>query len=160
LPGPSTYRWGADRLLGVQTASCLDARTEKGNFMTRWGNPKSRKKVRDRQLSDLQKAAVDRVMGMISRGAHPKAIIARAEAEAKKIAIGMTPAEKALLRYPDGILLDLDEVPISVVEDHLKRYTNDELKRGQFIVAEGDKKHYVFFMDQKTKERLEKEKAK
>ena len=123
-------------------------------------NRRSRKKVRDRRLSDLQDAAAERVMGMIKRGVHPATIMAQVEVEAKRIAERMTPAEKALLRYPDATLVGLDEVPSSVVKDHLKRYTKDELKRGQFIVVEGNKKHYVFFMDEKTKERLEKKRAK
>lgn len=121
---------------------------------------RSRKKAKNARVKDLEEAAVEKVMRMIKQGVHPAAIVGQVETEARKIAERMTPAEKALSRYPDATLVGLDEVPSSVVEDHLTRYTKDELQRGQFILVKGSKKHYVFFMDKKTKERLEKGKPK
>lgn len=121
---------------------------------------KKKQKVGNKRLVDLQEAAVEKVVGMIKQGADSEAIIAQIDANAKKIAKAMTPAEKAVFVHPNGTLVDLDAVPASVLEDHLRRYTKQELERGQFIILEGTEKRYSFFMDQKTKERLTKERTK
>jgi len=114
------------------------------------------KKLPEGLPRELEKRTLEKLATMIRLGANPAAMEALVDREAKKIVEMMTPAEKGQYRYPTGKLVRLDEVPDGVMEDHLQRYSMGELERGQFIVIEGSKTHYLFIMDQQTKERIEK----
>jgi hypothetical protein len=60
----------------------------------------------------------------------------------------MSPLELGKMIYPDAEPIDLARVPEPVIADHATRYTEKELKAGQFFRI-GEK--YIFFMDHETK---------
>ena len=71
---------------------------------------------------------------------------------AAKVISRMSPLEIGLLRYPFAKPVTLKRVAEKVLRDHLTRYTEAELKRGQFFRV-GDR--YTFFMDHEAKARRE-----
>ena len=60
----------------------------------------------------------------------------------------MSPLELGKMIYPDAEPIDLASVTEPVIADHFTRYTEKELKAGQFFRI-GDK--YTFFMDHEAK---------
>lgn len=70
---------------------------------------------------------------------------------AQSIVKGMSPLEIGLTVYPSARPVPLAEVPDNIITDYLARYTEDELKAGQFLeVTEGK---FTFFMNHETKRR-------
>ncbi len=67
---------------------------------------------------------------------------------AHAIVAKMSPLELGKMIYPDAEPVDLARVPQPVIADHTTRYTEKELKAGQFFRV-GDK--YTFFMDHEAK---------
>ena len=67
---------------------------------------------------------------------------------AHAIVANMSPLELGKMIYPDAEPLDLVDVPQAIIADHTTRYTEKELKAGQFFRV-GDK--YTFFMDHDAK---------
>ncbi len=67
---------------------------------------------------------------------------------AHAIVAKMSPLEIGQMIYPDAEPVDLASVPQPVIADHTTRYTEKELKAGQFFRV-GDK--YTFFMDYEAK---------
>ena len=111
-----------------------------------------KKQKKQKRLCEAEAKAVDNVASMIMRSADPAMIEARLEAEARSIVRQMPPAEIATMLHPDGKLVPLKRVPQDVINDHLGRYSMEELGRGQFIVVMGSEPHYVFVMDHKANE--------
>ena len=63
----------------------------------------------------------------------------------------MTPAQIAVMNYPDGILVPFDKVPKKVIDEHLVQYSMKELKAGQFIAVIGSEISFEFVMDHGAK---------
>ena len=78
---------------------------------------------------------------------------------AKRTVECLTPLEIGKTLYPGCQGVALDEVPLKIIEDHRERYTDDDLRQGQFIVATGSREHYIFIMSHETKRRKEKEES-
>jgi len=60
----------------------------------------------------------------------------------------MSPLQMGKLIYPDAEPVNLPDVPEPVIRDHAARYTDKELKAGQFFRVHGK---YTFFMDHDAK---------
>ncbi len=77
------------------------------------------------------------------------------DTEIDRIAHGMvakmTPREIGLILYPSAKPIPLEQVPKDVIEDHLTRYTQEDLIAGQFL--EVMKGKFTFIMDHETKGR-------
>ena len=87
---------------------------------------------------------------------HPDPLINRMIDEAAdEIARRMTPLQKGLTLYPDAEPRTLDEVPRAVIDDHLDRYTRQDLEEGQFLEVSPGK--YTFIMAHRTKKRKSQE---
>jgi len=71
------------------------------------------------------------------------------EAVAQATVAQMSPLEIGLTVYPTAKPLALHSVPQAVVDDHLQRYSQEELERGQFFEVLAGR--YVFFMDHEAK---------
>ena len=67
---------------------------------------------------------------------------------ANAIVATMSPLQMGKLVYPDAEPVNLSDVPESVIRDHATRYTEKELKAGQFLRVRGK---YTFFIDHETK---------
>ena len=115
----------------------------------------TKREDREPKITKLEQAALDRIMAMHQRGAHPDPILAQIETE--RIVRSLSPANKALLKHPEGKLVQLADLPEDIRQDYLRRYTLAELEKGQFVLVRGKKKtrRYVFFMAQRTKDRLD-----
>ena len=83
---------------------------------------------------------------------HPDPAIDQAIDEmARGLVEGMSPLQIGLMRYPNAIPRELDDVPPEVVRDHLNRYTMKDLSEGQFLEVLPGK--YTFIVGQDTKKR-------
>jgi hypothetical protein len=69
----------------------------------------------------------------------------------------LTPLQIGLMLHPGCRGIALADVPASVLEDHRRRYTDDDLREGQFIVVIGSREHFVFIMGHETKKRKDRE---
>lgn len=67
---------------------------------------------------------------------------------AHAIVAKMSPLEMGKIIYPDAEPIDLANVPQPVIADHTTRYSEKELKAGQFFRV-GNK--HIFFMDHEAK---------
>lgn len=76
---------------------------------------------------------------------------------AKRTVDCMTSLEIGKTLHPDCQGVALDEVPLEIIEAHRDRYTNEDLRQGQFIVVTGSREHYIFIMSHEIKRRKEKE---
>jgi hypothetical protein len=74
------------------------------------------------------------------------------EKVAQAIVKGMNPREIGLMLYPSARPIPLSEVPEEIVQEHLDRYTEEDLKTGQFL--ETSKGNYTFIMNHETKRRI------
>ena len=78
---------------------------------------------------------------------------------AKRTVDCMTPLEIGKTLHPGCQDVALDEVPLKIIEDHRDRYTDEDLRQGQFVIVTGSHEHYIFIMGHETKRRKEKEKS-
>lgn len=67
---------------------------------------------------------------------------------AHAIVAKMSPLELGQMLYPDAEPVDLASIPQPIIADHATRYTEKELKAGQFFRV-GDK--YTFVMGHEAK---------
>ena len=78
---------------------------------------------------------------------------------AKRTVACLTPLEIGKTLHPGCQDVALDEVPLEIIEEHRDRYTDEDLRQGQFIVVTGSREHYIFIMSHETKRRKEREKS-
>jgi hypothetical protein len=81
------------------------------------------------------------------------------DAAAQHAVDNLTPLQIGQVLYPDCRGVALADVPASVIDDHRRRYTDDELREGQFVVVTGSREHFVFIMGHATKKRKDRESA-
>lgn len=83
---------------------------------------------------------------------HPDPEIDRMITEAAKTIVrDMTPLQKGLMLYPSATPRSLEAIQSEVLNDHLKRYSRQDLMDGQFLEVRPGK--YTFIMGEKTKRR-------
>jgi hypothetical protein len=66
----------------------------------------------------------------------------------------MTPLEIGKMIHPDGEAVAFSDVPEHVLADHATRYSQKELKAGQFFKVQGK---YIFVMDHEAKKARQQE---
>ena len=66
----------------------------------------------------------------------------------EEIVSNLTPLEIGKILYPDAIPVEYTSMPDVVKKEHLTRYTETELKNGQFFEVLPGK--YTFIMSQKS----------
>lgn len=76
---------------------------------------------------------------------------------AKSILQTLTPLQVAQISHPGCRPVALADVPAAVLEDHRCRYTEEDLREGQFVIVTGSQEHYVFIMGHATKRRKDRE---
>ena len=79
---------------------------------------------------------------------------------AEKIVLAQTPLQIGQMLHPGCRAAALADVPAPILDDHRQRYTEKDLREGQFIIVTGSKDHYVFIMGHETKKRKDKENSK
>jgi hypothetical protein len=72
----------------------------------------------------------------------------------------LTPLQIGQILHPGCRGVALADVPASVLEEYRSRYTDEDLREGQFVVVTRTKEHYVFIMGHETKKRKDRERSK
>lgn len=87
---------------------------------------------------------------------HPDPVVdAAIDRVAAEVVRRMTPRDLGLMLYPGATPISLPEVPKNAVADHSDRYTQEDLKTGQFLEVTPGK--YLFIMSHETKYRKTRE---
>ncbi|NLH74498.1 MAG: hypothetical protein GX456_15725 [Verrucomicrobia bacterium] len=81
------------------------------------------------------------------------------DAAAQRVLDTLTPLQIGEILHPGCRGVALADVPASVLEEHRRRYTDEDLREGQFVIVTGSTEHYVFIMGHETKGRKNREKA-
>ncbi len=81
------------------------------------------------------------------------------DAAAQRALDNLTPLQIGQVLYPGCRGVVLADVPASVIEDHRRRHTDDDLREGQFVLVTGSREHFVFIMGHETKKRKDRESA-
>jgi hypothetical protein len=79
------------------------------------------------------------------------------DAAAQRAVDALTPLQIGQILYPGCRGVALADVPASVLDDHRQRYTEEDLREGQFVIVTGSREHYVFIMGHETKRRKDRE---
>jgi hypothetical protein len=79
------------------------------------------------------------------------------DAAAQRAVDATTPLQMGQILYPGCRGVALADVPASVLDEHRGRYTDEDLREGQFVIVTGSSEHYVFIMGHETKRRKDRE---
>ncbi len=79
------------------------------------------------------------------------------DAAAQRAVDDLTPLQIGQVLHPGCRGVALADVPSSVLEDHRRRYTEEDLQQGQCVVVVGSREHFVFIMGHETKRRKDSE---
>lgn len=76
---------------------------------------------------------------------------------AQQVVDDLTPLQIGQILHQGCRGIALEDVPPSVIADHLRRYTQVDLQQGQFVVVTVSREHFVFIMGHETKRRKDRE---
>jgi len=79
------------------------------------------------------------------------------DAAAQRLVDALTPLQIGQILHPGCRGVALADVPASVLEEHRRRYTDEDLCEGQFVIVTGSLEHYVFIMGHETKRRKDRD---